>query len=502
MADRRPRESDRSPLRAQITRLEAENERLNKVVRVLMDRAEAMASSVPASDYGLFQTTIMLQHQVRLQTEETRAALSDEWAGSGLPESAGRDMQELRRTAALQIQLLELVVQQRDLGELIDRVATILDVAIILFDARGQVLHRSPGAEHPALEHRLWRLYSGTRGARDAPEVIKDGSDWVFFRDVTTMDRAERVLAAVGAGHRRTGFTDASLSFLQQLTILDALQHRGALSRNRRERATLLHAALTADGPSSDLDGRLQQYGFEDEGAWRVIVLEPGSTRRTASASTSRADLRQMIAGFQRTADAVLTGSRLAFLSLPAESFAVALVGSPPSASERIGELVTELLAAFERTALGHDIAIGCSAAFSSAAGGRRALQQALVACVAARHDQGARSVSFDDVRGHLRLLAGLDPPDLVEMVRQTFSPLCDYDARHRTRLYDTLRVLFAHHLAVLETAEELHVHRNTLQRRLAHVEQLLGIDLSDPDDIVDVRLGFHAEELLGKRLG
>ena len=48
------------------------------------------------------------------------------------------------------------------------------------------------------------------------------------------------------------------------------------------------------------------------------------------------------------------------------------------------------------------------------------------------------------------------------------------------------------------ETADALHIHRNTLQKRLANVEQLLSIDLGDLDAIVDLRLGLHAAELLG----
>ena len=74
--------------------------------------------------------------------------------------------------------------------------------------------------------------------------------------------------------------------------------------------------------------------------------------------------------------------------------------------------------------------------------------------------------------------------------MRRTFGPLLDYDAQHRASLYKTLSTYFEHRLAVQETADALHIHRNTLQKRLANVEQLLGIDLGDLDAIVDLRLG------------
>ena len=50
--------------------------RLNKVIGALMDRAERSAS-VQGSDFGLFQTAIMLEEQVRSRTSELEAALRE-----------------------------------------------------------------------------------------------------------------------------------------------------------------------------------------------------------------------------------------------------------------------------------------------------------------------------------------------------------------------------------------------------------------------------------------
>jgi PAS domain S-box-containing protein len=47
--------------------------RLNKIIKSLMDRAERSAN-VQASDFGLFQTAILLEEQVRHRTEELEAA--------------------------------------------------------------------------------------------------------------------------------------------------------------------------------------------------------------------------------------------------------------------------------------------------------------------------------------------------------------------------------------------------------------------------------------------
>ncbi|MGO9900772.1 MAG: PAS domain S-box protein [Solirubrobacteraceae bacterium] len=60
---------DQLDLRAEVTRL-------TKIIRVLMDRA-ARSASAQGSDFGLFQTTIVLEAQVRRRTAELEAALRE-----------------------------------------------------------------------------------------------------------------------------------------------------------------------------------------------------------------------------------------------------------------------------------------------------------------------------------------------------------------------------------------------------------------------------------------
>ena len=137
--------------------------------------ASEASMNVQGSDFGLFQTTIMLQDQVRLHTEELEAALRRQGGRRGrLRAAAPGDMQTLRRTAALQIQLLELVVQQKDVGELIERVAAILDMPIVaLRHARPRrVRPRGRAAGVPDLAPRLWRGLRAPRG-RARPRWVR-----------------------------------------------------------------------------------------------------------------------------------------------------------------------------------------------------------------------------------------------------------------------------------------------------------------------------------------
>jgi sugar diacid utilization regulator len=482
---------------AEVEALRAEVDRLTKVVDALMDRVEA-STSVQGSDFGLFQTTIMLQDQVRLHTEELEAALgSAEHDQSEGPAAAARDMQTLRRTAALQIQLLELVVQQKDVAQLIERVATILDMPIALFDARGRVMACSrSAAASPDLAPRLWKAYATVHGADGGAVSITEAGERVLFRDVQVMGHAERVLAAATTRPRPSELAGASLLFLQQLVTLDLLRGKDELRMRRRLRRGLLRDVLSGDVPQDKLRIRLQEQGFDDESLLRIALVEPAAGDGRAGRGARRAERRgtDLLAAL----DTVLSLRRLPYLTSSKGQSAVVLTALPDAETSTARTLLAELRDAALGVAPNGAVA-GCSSPLAGFGGAARGLQQAKAACISARHteDPGGTAI-FEELSGHFRLLDALDETELGDIVQRTFAPLLEYDARHRASLYKTLGTYFDHRLAVQETADALHIHRNTLQKRLANVEQLLGIDLGDLDAVVDVRLGLHAAELLG----
>ncbi len=480
--------------------LEAEIGRLNKVVDALMDRSES-STNVQGSDFGLFQTTVMLQDQVRLRSAELEAAVRDAQDDtSSTRASAPRDMQTLRRTAALQIQLLELVVQQKDVGELIDRVAAILDVPIILFDARGRVVCCSrSAADAPDLAARTWAAYKDLQGSPDPDGVITSPGRRAFYREIQVMNHTERVLAAVASHRQSTAFAGASLLFLQQLVTLDLLRGRDELRMRRRVRRGLLRDVLAGDDTPDKLRIRLQAQGFDEGSVLRVVIVEPQSPQTPPGQVPGMRPSGRLGGRLLRSLDDVLSQRRIPFLSSSMASLVVVITELPDSGTATARALLGDLREAAAQAVSPAQVAVGCSAPLAGVAGAARGLQQAKAACIAAgRGSHPGGTGIFEELSGHFRLLDGLDEESLSALVHRTFAPLLGYDARHHANLFETLRTLFEHRLAVQETADALHIHRNTLQKRLAHVEQLLAIDLNDLDAVVDIRLGLHAVELLG----
>lgn len=84
---------------------------------------------------------------------------------------------------------------------------------------------------------------------------------------------------------------------------------------------------------------------------------------------------------------------------------------------------------------------------------------------------------------------------ELDRFIADAIGPLLDYDRRRGTDLVDTLSTYYAHRANVAATARALHVHVNTLLKRLDRAGEVLGVDLRHENDL-ELRLGLRLHEL------
>jgi purine catabolism regulator len=89
------------------------------------------------------------------------------------------------------------------------------------------------------------------------------------------------------------------------------------------------------------------------------------------------------------------------------------------------------------------------------------------------------------------------DQPALTEFVEARLAPLRDHDARNRGELFKTLETFCAYGGHKTETAKALHLERQSLYKRLARIESLLGAELGDEDTLLGLHLAFRARYVL-----
>ena len=84
---------------------------------------------------------------------------------------------------------------------------------------------------------------------------------------------------------------------------------------------------------------------------------------------------------------------------------------------------------------------------------------------------------------------------ELDRFVSGSIGPLLDYDRRRGTNLVDTLSAYYVHRSNVAATARALHVHVNTLLKRLDRASTVLGIDWRHENDL-ELQLGLRLHQL------
>ncbi|MBB5828561.1 helix-turn-helix domain-containing protein [Micromonospora carbonacea] len=87
---------------------------------------------------------------------------------------------------------------------------------------------------------------------------------------------------------------------------------------------------------------------------------------------------------------------------------------------------------------------------------------------------------------------------DVTGFVDRVIGPVLSYDARRLTNLRETLQTYFDSAGSRTRAAEMLHLHPNTVSRRLDRISQLLGRDWRQPDRALDTQLALRLHRIRG----
>ncbi|GAC1319385.1 MAG: helix-turn-helix domain-containing protein [Thermoleophilaceae bacterium] len=110
----------------------------------------------------------------------------------------------------------------------------------------------------------------------------------------------------------------------------------------------------------------------------------------------------------------------------------------------------------------------------------------------------GHRSGEITAERFLPELLIARSPQAAATLRRRALGPLEEYAERRSGDLLETLEVFLACELDRRKAAERLHVHPNTLDYRLRRIEEITGLRLQSPDDLMLLALALKQRALDG----
>lgn len=86
---------------------------------------------------------------------------------------------------------------------------------------------------------------------------------------------------------------------------------------------------------------------------------------------------------------------------------------------------------------------------------------------------------------------------DLIDYCNPALLTLMDFDKKNGTSYVQTLFVFSGNMNNHMDTANTLHIHRNTLIYRLKKIEEIMGISLNDSYIILHILMSFRILEYL-----
>ncbi|WP_448221795.1 PucR family transcriptional regulator [Gordonia iterans] len=161
--------------------------------------------------------------------------------------------------------------------------------------------------------------------------------------------------------------------------------------------------------------------------------------------------------------------------------------GSPDATVAAVGQRLRQVVDLLGAPSIGY-CAMSDGASFDGAVRGARQ---------AARFRESAEScplpiTAADSLGTAASLFAHLPDDVRTDFVRRVLGPLQEHDAATKAGLLDTLAQFLANDCSWVRTATAMDMHQNTVRYRIGRTEQLIGRNLSDLADRVDVHLALE----------
>lgn len=156
-------------------------------------------------------------------------------------------------------------------------------------------------------------------------------------------------------------------------------------------------------------------------------------------------------------------------------------------AKESYRKLTAEVRRVIETLRGAIDVVAGIGRPYEGPRGIERSIREARDAVLFAGYERRRGPVEHADELGVRRVLSEWYRTEgFRTYAEQILAPLLE---SHEASLLDTLGAYLDRESSTSSTATHLHVHRNTVAQRIARAEQLLGVNLSRPDDRLVIQL-------------
>ena len=402
-----------------------------------------------------------------------------EAVSSRLAEDRLRDVQ-----LALDVhdRLAALVLEGAGPGAVLDEVVELIGGWAMLFDAKGRRLaHAARGEEAPDRED-VWAGLGSTvlapGGARTASETGPTGA-----RVALAVMAGKRHEGALVCGRKRRYDQRDRIVVHHAVTVLGLLltARRAVIDAEWRVAGDVLDQAFEGRYAGDDLPRRLERVGFPEEAPLSVVVVESGASGDRPASRELAMTIERLLEPEVEAIRTTVLGGRVAALVSHDDPYALA------------EGLIQKLDADPRSPGVVEPPRIGVARVADI-----DALHHAYLSATFALRAAPARRVASPEELGSYGLLLGAQARPVLEgFVSMVLGGLIERDRQKASELVPSVRAFIEAGGRWEAGAEALGVHRHTLRYRVRQAEELLGRDLSNEDDRLELLLALKAMEIL-----
>ncbi|MGW6272011.1 helix-turn-helix domain-containing protein [Streptomyces sp. NPDC055060] len=376
---------------------------------------------------------------------------------------AKSELAAAHRVNGIHRRMIDLLLEGSGLGALTELAAESLGGTVAVLDLGSRTLAAT--GDLPAED--LAEVAGATLEAQVAQEPIQL-TDTGWLAPVTAgTERLGSLLL-----HATSALSPTDLGLLQLTAgttgVLLLMQRNTAVAESQ-VRDEFFDALLNpAQRPLPQLRDRARGLGLDLERAYTAVVIRPeGGSQGRAVVWASSYALR--FGGLSRVRGGCIV------LLLPSED--------PGATARQISRELTPLL--------GHPVTVGAAGPSTRIEDIEPTYAEAVRCLNALSALGGSGSTASARELGFLGLLLG-DRHSVGDYISQAIGPVIDYDTHRFTNLVQTLEAYFRSGSSPTYAAESLHVHPNTVSRRLERITALLGEDWQEPSRALEVQLALR----------
>ncbi|MCX4628740.1 helix-turn-helix domain-containing protein [Streptomyces sp. NBC_01443] len=418
------------------------------------DEVSLMSSLADLATVAIEKARLLEQtrYEVVELEQDTSRALDSSTTARQLRETHGR--------------LLDLVLQGGGLGNLAAEAVKGLEGTLLVRDAAGRNL-ACPGGEPPELDESEIRTVLLDAHTDRQPRSTGDG---VWVASVAAGDEMLGTLILV-CDEPATDRQIQLLALTAQVTAVVLLMEQGMAAAEGHMRDEFFHDLLRGTSLSPvQIAEQSRRLALDLDEPHVIVIARPegGVQGRVLAWAASYANRHHGLKS--------VDGDIVVLLLPGTQAGSIAR-----TASKELSEV------------LGKPVTAGSAGPVDDPAGIVHLYQEARRVLDAVAALTGPGSTASPGELGFLGVLLS-EKPNIAGFINDTIGPVLDYDDQQYTELIRTMEAYFASANSPSRAAESLHVHPNTVSRRLERITEILGEDWQKPNQALQVQLALQLQ--------